>query len=716
MQMSAFSPSETVTVSCFNRDKLQQQQHQPQQHQIHTLSTDISPQSLRCLSYATSTPLLNTPQNDQLHQIRQEIDHLSERLSSLRDQFDCNYDFSVLSSASSLLTIPPPPPPVHHALSSSALTSLALTKNSTDSPPEIPPRTYRRKTATVNAHEPYMFKSEPLDTDVDVSMEKDLSEEVICASDESSDDVASEWQTVAKINFNLLRRSNCSFINEISKLYANQTCWFELGPVTCFLNPYNDVLRKKHVNYTILTKILDQALESTNANVVVMGDCGSGRSYITEQLAELLCERTTVYNSPLRGALHAALIIQRTFHSGSFLNDVNRTSTSASYEFYVIRGSLDRINVTHLKSLLPNVNCLPFLLSHFVEGMRRNEKEKYFLADFESLQNASNAAQIQLNPIRQALKTLDIAFEDVMRIIAASFLLSRVQFSCIDGQIDILHHSDLENAAILLGVSSLSLYKIFTRRTIKNKFGTLEVSCSTDTASLDRDILVQNLLSECIIAIIRRVNTVLQTEQFSASTDSHSIRNDSGISISNKPFLARIILYDTISFKSSSNDFDAFCVNFAAEKWRALYKEKIMSRLLPDDVISVEQADINATLIDFTAPVNYFGCFVFSYMHFQWLKIIDSVIVRHYDETRPVAYDCKQFISKNKNKLPDGMIDLFSKTNCSFPFASHLFMNRIELQHLLPATKDLSEQKAAQMPELQYPSSLSCCLKRVFNR
>lgn len=47
-----------------------------------------------------------------------------------------------------------------------------------------------------------------------------------------------------------------------------------------------------------------------------------------------------------------------------------------------------------------------------------------------------------------------------------------------------------------------------------------------------------------------------------------------------------------------------------------------MSRLLPDDVISVEQADINATLIDFTAPVNYFGCFVFSYMHFQWLKII----------------------------------------------------------------------------------------------
>lgn len=34
----------------------------------------------------------------------------------------------------------------------------------------------------------------------------------------------------------------------------------------------------------------------------------------------------------------------------------------------------------------------------------------------------------------------------------------------------------------------------------------------------------------------------------------------------------------------------------------------------------------------------------------------DSVIVRHYDETRPVAYDCKQFISKNKNKLPDGMV------------------------------------------------------------
>ena len=45
-----------------------------------------------------------------------------------------------------------------------------------------------------------------------------------------------------------------------------------------------------------------------------------------------------------------------------------------------------------------------------------------------------------------------------------------------------------------------------------------------------------------------------------------------GISISQKPFLSRITLYDTVGFKTNSNDFDAFCVNIASEKWRALYK------------------------------------------------------------------------------------------------------------------------------------------------
>lgn len=122
-----------------------------------------------------------------------------------------------------------------------------------------------------------------------------------------------------------------------------------------------------------------------------------------------------------------------------------------------------------------------------------------------------------------------------MRVIAASFLLTKVHFLNVEGQIDILKHSgkmmlcitpvslyffkatsssrrrfwhfqqlscitfdkaekiapskllvvtDLENAAILLGISSLSLYKMFTRRAIKNKFGTLEVTCSTFTVRI----------------------------------------------------------------------------------------------------------------------------------------------------------------------------------------------------------------------------------------
>ena len=51
----------------------------------------------------------------------------------------------------------------------------------------------------------------------------------------------------------------------------------------------------------------------------------------------------------------------------------------------------------------------------------------------------------------------------------------------------------------------------------------------------------------------------------------------------------------------------------------------------------------------------------------------------------PVVYDTSQFLETNRDVIPDDLISVFSKENCQFGFASHLFSN--ELRSLANSSK-----------------------------
>ncbi|CAJ0921594.1 unnamed protein product, partial [Mesorhabditis belari] len=127
----------------------------------------------------------------------------------------------------------------------------------------------------------------------------------------------------------------------------------------------------------------------------------------------------------------------------------------------------------------------------------------------------------------EAQCTLCLPFDDVLRILAACALLKNLMFYETEDGVDIENLNDMEDAAFLLGLSALSLFKkLIARSVIVHKEEATGIK-TLSIARMERDHLVASLHSRLVQMVIRRTNALFELGSSNDSEDG-SVNDDSG--------------------------------------------------------------------------------------------------------------------------------------------------------------------------------------------
>ncbi|XP_048575754.1 unconventional myosin-IXb isoform X2 [Nematostella vectensis] len=340
---------------------------------------------------------------------------------------------------------------------------------------------------------------------------------------------------------------------------------------------------------------------------------------------------------------------------------------------------------------------------------------------------------------RTGLAALTIKFDDVQRILAAILLLGNVQFVEGEGmELDVKGNNEIKAVAALLGVSGVSLYRGLTTKTKTLRGQVLRSLCDPEMANQNRDSLAQALYLRTVAAIARRINSFkrqsspvingsphgsfesLRTPPLSPEvldvtarvglsdgllkTPPQGIPNGTHIGTLVPGVSGLVSVMDMFGFENCEvNGLNQICVNLCAETIQHFYNTRIFKTT--EEYCREEGllSELDLDYIDNAACIELLTCQsagVLTLMDKECLlakgsqeEFLQEVRDHHSDSewffdpdpnstafgvchyADNVVYETEGLLDKNRDTIPDDIICVFSRQNCSFGFATHLFMS-----------------------------------------
>ncbi|XP_069123410.1 myosin-I heavy chain-like isoform X2 [Argopecten irradians] len=350
-----------------------------------------------------------------------------------------------------------------------------------------------------------------------------------------------------------------------------------------------------------------------------------------------------------------------------------------------------------------------------------------YLSSGSTLQNELED-KARFDAWKSALSILGIPFSDVMRVFSAVLLLGNIEF--VEGaglELDLVGNNEIKAVAALLGVSGVALYRGFTTRTRNSRGQVCKSLADVNMANMTRDALSKALYFRTVSAILKRANSIRRpscNSTLSDSTESNLHQNALGISgardmpLSRNPSLTSsvcsnyskktrfdgfISIVDMFGFETAEcNRLEQLCINLCAETMQHFYNTHVFKSTMQSLREEGVQADIDVTYFDNepilellsskrsglfsiletecaqprTSPDTFVSKAkvhhrINNYFFEPLPKALGVFGIRHF--AGRVVYDASNFLTSNRDQLPDDIVCILSKQNCNFGFVSHLF-------------------------------------------
>ncbi|KAF0301174.1 Myosin-VIIa [Amphibalanus amphitrite] len=347
-------------------------------------------------------------------------------------------------------------------------------------------------------------------------------------------------------------------------------------------------------------------------------------------------------------------------------------------------------------------------------------------------QNAAEDAA-RFRAWKSCLGVLGIPFLDVVRVLAAVLLLGNVTFADGAGiEVEVQGQEQLQAVASLLGFSAAALRSGLTTRTHNVRGQLVKSLGDANVASMTRDSLAKALYCRTVATIVRRANSLKRLGSGSgtlcSSDDSHvhadaqsahastvgtaGSRASKSMSVLNSAVRHAtdgfIGILDMFGFEDPRPaHLEHLCTNLCSETMQHFYNTHIFKSSLESCreegivcEVEVEYVD-NVPCIDLISSLRTgllsmldveCGLRGTAETYLQKVRAAHrssgrlrdpppgepgTFAIQHYAGL--VVYSAADFLDTNKDSMPDDLVSVFHKQNCSFGFASHLFGTELKV-------------------------------------
>ncbi|CAJ0576666.1 unnamed protein product, partial [Mesorhabditis spiculigera] len=618
------------------------------------------------------------PSEHEILRLRNDIDTLSEQLTEMRAQL-CSACLSVDSRLSTALHTPfeedaqPTPSPSRLLMSAAAMKPLQH-MNVT-----LP----RRELTMLNPLMPIRPPFPPPPKPQKVYAETSCSGRSQAST--SSISITIRWNAVWTIGEESAD-SEENLLAFLQRAFSESVCWFEARSLLLFVNPYNCItMPTRTFRYSAISRLITYSLRQAEMIILFTGESGSGKSFLAEQAILGLVERTAKPNSVILGAIQSSILLLQALNSVTTPINPRSSRMVHWWEVNVKDGRLQRVVLRHFLSEASSKRCQASIFTTIASQMSSAEKEKFRISGFQL--GYGTTANISLTDIKAALSSLCLPFEDAFRILAACALLNNLMFYEAEDGVDIENITDMEDAAFLLGLSALSLFKrLISRSVIVHKEEATGMK-TLSIARLERDHLVAALYSRFVQTVIRRTNALLEISINNESEDG-SVNDDSGMGSVTEIGSSRVDIIDICGLtgvnQRGTRTLHELCANMAAEKTRHFF----MRTTLPH-----REVKETSLFMDFLKPKFGFFNIVdqacdnsrgsmqnviemvqqrksdFTFIHVS----PEEILVRHYEGRVPISYNITKIVENNRNTIRKEMVRLFDAKSTSFKLVASLF-------------------------------------------
>jgi dachs protein len=520
-----------------------------------------------------------------------------------------------------------------------------------------------------------------------------------------------------------------AILKTLQQRFMEGHCYTWIGPVLLCINPFEAPGPAVHA---VLKHLCEQVLQEMANDqlpraLIFNGVCGSGKSFTADRLLLEMFQNTkrTDWLQDIRKYWQVSTVVLRALGTASTEQNKDSSRIGRVVDFTVAEMKIIKIKMNcffldQTRLVSPSAREQNYhIFYQMLAGLSPEEKTKYQLNYHDvrtlhylsqGMEPAETVPQLQsrFEAWKSSLAQLGIPLTDVLKVLSAVMLLGNTLFyEAKNQELQLQGMEELQSVATLLGVQPQSLQRGLTLRTYRSSRGpTVQSPCSAAAANGARDALAKALYIRTVVAVMRRINTLLR----GVSQKTHVGGDNGDHTYSSEPAMLHVV--DMFGFENSEvNSLEQLCVNWTAEQLQHHYIQSLflstISRCTEEGVgpmfetapydcspclelIGGQDSGLLELLNEETLSPRVSSEDIRVRMR-QKFKSNDRFIppagssstfaIRHYCGT--VIYDTYSLLNANADTLADDIIATFDGKVCKFGFVAHLFS--VELSRdLLP--------------------------------
>lgn len=510
-----------------------------------------------------------------------------------------------------------------------------------------------------------------------------------------------------------------AILKSLQQRFMEGNCYSWIGPILLCTNAYEPPSTAMHAVLKKLVFMLMSDLSDSERprTLVLSGVSGSGKTFTANQLLAKMFHfaHKTDWLQDLRRYWQVSSVVLKALGTASIESNKDSSRIGRMVDFYFKGLQITKVKIncyfldqTRLVSPTPSEQNY-HIFYQLLAGLSPEERGKYFVSyhDLRTLHYLSQGTEPRESPQqlqshfeawKSSLAQLGIPLNDVLKVLVATLLLGNVLFyEAKNQELSMQGAEDLRAVASLLGVQPLLLQKGLTLRTYRSGRGpAVHSPCSAAAANGARDALAKSLYIRTVVAIMRRINTLLRGASQRGQPGMLTPAHPQGTSERSIHFI------DLFGFEANEvNSLEHLCVNLAAERVQHYYSQALFANTMQE--CSEEGVDplFESSLYDCSPCIDLIGgqhnglvqllnketlsprvssedirvrlrdkfqsnrCFI------PPVGSSSTFAIRHY--CGDVVYDIYSLLNANADTVADDIVATFNSKDCKFGFVAHLF-------------------------------------------
>lgn len=510
-----------------------------------------------------------------------------------------------------------------------------------------------------------------------------------------------------------------AILKTLQQRFMDGHCYTWIGPVLLCINPYEAPGPAMHsVLKQLCERILqDMASDRRPRALIFNGACGSGKSFTADQLLVKMFQNTqrTDWLQDIRKYWQVSTVVLKAL--GTACTEQNKDSSRIGriVDFTISGCKITKVKLNcffldQTRLVSPTATEQNYhIFYQMLAGLSPEERTKFLLNyhDVRSLHYLSQGSeptetvpqlQSHFEAWKSSLAQLGIPLTDVLKVLSAVMLLGNTLFyEAKNQELQLQGMDELRSVATLLGVQLVLLQRGLTLRTYRSNRGpAVQSPCSAAAANGARDALAKALYIRTVVAIMRRINTLLR----GASQKTHG----GGANSHHTPSVDTNMLHivDMFGFENcEANSLEQLCINWTAERLHHHFTQSLFTSTISQCTEEGVDPMFESALYDCSPCLELIGGQDSGILEMldeetlsprvssedirvrmrQKFETNDRFIppagssstfsIRHYSGT--VIYDTYSLLNANADTLADDIVATFNSKDCKFGFVAHLF-------------------------------------------